>query len=59
VSLVEVELVAPAPEEGLAALDALDVLRVDAARVQDRQLRVAEVVAHRPGDPHVAEERGG
>ncbi len=44
----------PAPEEGLAALDVLDVVGVDLALVQDLVLLVAEVVADRSDDAHVA-----
>ena len=59
VGRVQVVLVVAAPEEGLAALDALDVVGVDAAVVEHPVLLVAEVVAHRPDHAHVGEEARG
>ena len=56
---VEVVLVVAAPEEGLAALDALDVARLDAASAQHLELVLAEVVADRPDDADVGEEARG
>ena len=47
------------PEEGLAARDALDVLRARAAGGEDREILVREVVADRPDGPHLVEERRG
>jgi hypothetical protein len=55
---VEVEVVAPAPEEGSALGDALQVVRVDAALAEDRHLLLAEVAADDGDDPHVREEAG-
>jgi hypothetical protein len=56
---VEVEFVAAAPEERVAALHALDVVGVHAAAVQHAVRVVAEVVADRPHHAHVGEEAGG
>ena len=56
---VEVVLVVAAPEEGLAALDVLDVARLDAASMQHLELVLAEVVADRPDDADVGEEARG
>src|SRR6201999_639869 len=47
------------PEEGLAAVDLLDAVGVDAALVEDGVLLVAEVVADRADHVHVREERSG
>ena len=57
-SHVEVVLVAAAPEEGLAALDPLDVVAEHPALLQHRELLGAEVVADRPDRPHLGEEAG-
>ena len=59
VGLVQVVLVVTGPEEGLAALDLLDAVGVDAAVVQDGVLLVAEVVADRADDVDVGEEARG
>ena len=56
---VDVALVAPGPEERLAAGHVLDVVGDDATGVQRRVLRLAEVVADRPDHAGVVEERGG
>ena len=57
---VEVVLVVAAPEEGLAVLDALDVVGVDVPLVEHGRARpVAEVVAYRPDRAHLGEEAGG
>ena len=56
---VDVALVAPGPEERLAAGHVLDVVGDDAARVQRLVLGLAEVVADRPDHARVGEERGG
>lgn len=56
---VEVVLVAPAPEEGLAAGDALDPVGEDVAPLEDGELLGAEVVADRAHRPHLGEEAGG
>jgi hypothetical protein len=56
---VHVPLVLARPEEGLATLDVLDVVGVHAARVEHLVLGLAEVVADRADDAHVAEERRG
>ena len=53
---VHVVLVVPAPEEGLAAGDALDVVGGDAAAAQHRELLVAEVVADGADDADLGEE---
>jgi hypothetical protein len=47
------------PEEGLAALDPLDVLRDDAASLEHRELLGAEVLADRPDHANLREEAGG
>ena len=59
VARVHVLAVDAAPEERLAALDVLDVVGDHAAAVQDGVLVVAEVVADRPDDADVVEERRG
>ena len=59
VARIHVVAVDAAPEERLATLDVLDVVGVDAARVQDRVLVVAEVVADGPHDADLVEERRG
>ena len=56
---VEVPAVAALPEERLAARDALDVVDRRTARSQHLELGLTEVVADRPDDPHMIEERGG
>src|SRR4051812_33184862 len=56
---VDVALVAPGPEERLAAGDVLDVVRDDPARVQRGVLHLAEVVAHGADDARLVEERRG
>jgi hypothetical protein len=58
VPVVDVALVAPRPEERLAARDVLDVVGDHAAGVQDGVLGVAEVVTHRPHDAGLGEEGG-
>src|SRR5437764_684197 len=55
---VEVKVVAPAPEEGLAVGDSFDVVRVDVAPAEDRHLLLAEVAADHGDDSHVREETG-
>ena len=57
VRAVEVEVVVAAPVERAPAGDLLDIGGIDAPLVQRRVLPLAEVVAHRPDDAHVAEER--
>ena len=44
------------PEEGLPALDVLDVVGHDAVAAEHLVLRLAEVVAHRAHRPHLGEE---
>src|SRR5947207_14823580 len=56
---IEVELVAAAPEEGLAPLDLLDVVGEHAAALQDLELGLSEVVADRADRAHLGEEAGG
>ena len=56
---VEVVAVLAAPEEGLAARDALDVVGHGAARAEDVHRLLVEVVAHGTDDPHLVEERRG
>ena len=56
---VEVVVVVAAPEEGLATFDLFDVVGVDAAVVEERVLRLAEVRADGTDQPHVGEEAGG
>ena len=56
---VEVGVVVPSPEEGLAALDALDVRDVDPSRAEQLDVLLAEVVAHRPDHVGLGEEAGG
>jgi hypothetical protein len=56
---VHVVLVVATPEEGLAARDALDVVRGDVAALEDLKMLGAEVVAHRPDHANVGEEARG
>src|SRR6185436_18480976 len=53
---VEVEVVASAPEEGLALFDAFEVVRVDPALLEDPHLLRAEVAADDADDAHVRKE---
>ena len=56
---VQVPAVLAAPEERLAAGDALDVGDVDAALAHHVELGLAEVLADRADDADLVEERGG
>ena len=56
---VQVPAVLAAPEERLAAGDALDVGDVHAALAHHLELSLAEVLADRPDDAHLVEERRG
>ena len=53
---VHVVVVVPAPEEGLAARDVLDVIGGDSPLREHRQVLLAEVVADRSDHAHVREE---
>ena len=53
---VHVVVVVAAPEERLAAGDVLDVVDVDPAVGEHREVLVAEVVADRADDPDLGEE---
>jgi hypothetical protein len=59
VSDVHVVLVVALPEEGLAALDSLDVVGDHAAALEYAELVRAEVIAHRPDHPDLGEEACG
>ena len=56
---VEVELVAAAPEEGLATGHPLDVVGDDAAALEHGELLGAEVIADRADRVDLGEEAGG
>ncbi len=56
---LHVRVVAPRPEERLLTGDSLDVVDVDAARLEDRELLGPEVVADHADHPNVGEEACG
>jgi hypothetical protein len=53
---VEIEVVAPAPEEGAAGGDDFQIVRVDLVLAEDAELVSPEVAADDADDPHVREE---